>query len=103
LAPHLKISNRAFVIPHEALSAVGKAISPEEIIRKERLMQFLSAVLTASGALGLAFFYRNVLFRRASREVAEPLDYPDYRHSDGQRHRTSTTEESPKKEKEVSP
>jgi hypothetical protein len=101
LAPHLKVSNGAFVIPQKMIVS-GKMISPEKIVRKDRLMQLLSAVLTASGALGLAFCYRDVLFKRASREVAEAPGQPDYAISDGPRHRTSTTGESEKKHKELS-
>jgi hypothetical protein len=92
-APHLKVSNGAFVIP-EALNVAGNTISPQEIVGRERLMQFLSAVLTVSGALGLAFLYRDVLFRRASREVAEPLVFVGFPRFVGWRHRTSTTEDS---------
>jgi len=66
LTQHLEISNGAFVVP-PALSADGESIRLDEIIRKERRTQLISAVLTMSGALGLAFRYRDVLIRRTSR------------------------------------
>jgi hypothetical protein len=66
LAQHLEISNGAFVVP-PALSADGESVRLDEIIRKERRTQLISAVLTMSGALGLAFRYRDVLIRRTSR------------------------------------
>ena len=66
VAPRLEISNGAFVIPL-ALTASGSGISPDEMIKKERRTQLISAVLTICGALGLAFHYRDVLMGRASR------------------------------------
>jgi len=101
-APHLKVSDGVFVLPDDALSDPGKTISPAEIVRKERIMQGLSALLVAGGALGLAFLYRDLLFRRASREAAEPPGYTGDRSSDGERHRTSTTEESQTNKRGVS-
>jgi hypothetical protein len=95
-APHLKISNQAFVIPEQALS------NAEEIIRKERLLQLLSAVLTASGALGLAFLYREILFGKSSRDAAGQPGYLGDPLSGDRRYCASTADESPKKEKEVS-
>jgi hypothetical protein len=59
LAPRLRISNRAFIIP-PSLTSEGQEVNPAEIIEKERRMQLLSAGLTASGALGLALYYWRV-------------------------------------------
>jgi hypothetical protein len=65
-APRLKITDNAFVIP-PALLSEGNEVQIAEIIRKQRRMQGLSAVLTVSGALGLAFYYyRHVLVRARS-------------------------------------
>jgi hypothetical protein len=64
-APRLQIVNRAFVIPPSMASA-GQNIRPAEIVARERIMQSLSALLTAGGALGLAFFYRRALVRLRS-------------------------------------
>ena len=58
-SPHLKISNRAFVIPTR-MAAGRNAIRLEEIVGGQRRMQVLSALLTLSGALGLAFVYRDI-------------------------------------------
>jgi len=60
-APRLAIENRAFVIP---LPADGAGIRPDEIVASERWMQAISAVLTASGALGLAYCYGGALIKR---------------------------------------
>jgi hypothetical protein len=62
LAPRLTIENRAFVI---SLPADGAGIRPAEIIASERRMQLISAILTLSGALGLAYGYGGALIRRA--------------------------------------
>jgi hypothetical protein len=64
VSPRLEISNRAFVIP-EALTAEGNSIRPDEMVARERLRQLVSAVLTATGALGLAYCYRDAFRRRA--------------------------------------
>jgi len=62
LSPRLTIENRAFLIP---LPAEGGAIRPDEIVARERGMQVICAILTASGALGLAYRYGGALIRRA--------------------------------------
>jgi hypothetical protein len=75
LSPHLKISNGAFVIPPEM--ATGRnAIRPDEIIARQRRIQLLSVLLTVSGALGLAFLYRDILIGAASRRSSEPVEEP---------------------------
>jgi hypothetical protein len=58
--PHLKIANNAFVVPH-ALIVNGKDLHPAELVATERRNQLLSAILTLSGALGMAFYYRGTL------------------------------------------
>src|SRR5947208_1692775 len=70
LSPHLKISNGAFVIPPE-MAAGRNAIRPDEIVDRQRRMQLLSLLLTVSGALGLAFLYRDILIEAASRRSSE--------------------------------
>jgi hypothetical protein len=75
LSPHLKVSNGAFVIPTEM--ATGRnPIRLDEIIGGQRRMQLLSALLTVSGALGLAFLYRDILIRGAPRRSSEPVEGP---------------------------
>lgn len=69
-APNLDRQDKAFVIPL-APRALGESFQPERIVAKERRLQLLSAVLAASGALGLGWIYRKVLFRRASRSGAD--------------------------------
>ena len=66
LSPHLKISNRAFVIPPQ-MAAGKNPIRLDEIVGGQRRMQVLSALLTLSGALGLAFVYRDILIGAAPR------------------------------------
>jgi hypothetical protein len=64
LIPRLEIRNRAFVMP-AALSNEGSSIRPDEIVAKERWRQSISAVLTVSGALALAYRYRHAFRKRA--------------------------------------
>jgi hypothetical protein len=73
VSPRLKISNRAFVIPPQ-MAAGKNAIRLDEIIGGQRRMQVLSALLTLSGALGLAFVYRDILIRAASRRRSEAVE-----------------------------
>ena len=73
LAPHLKISNGAFVIP-PTLTAGTIEIRPAEIVARQRRMQLISALLTVSGALGLAVLYRDILTGRTSRRPSESVD-----------------------------
>ena len=63
-SPRLKIEPDAFVIPPSLVSQ-GKEINPAAIIARERRMQTFAALLTLGGALGLAFYYRDTLVRRA--------------------------------------
>src|SRR5437868_8685889 len=74
-SPHLKVSNGAFVIPPK-MSAGRNAIRLDEIVARQRRMQFLSVLLTVSGALGLAFLYRDILIGAASRRRSEPVEEP---------------------------
>jgi len=64
-APHLKIQNNKFVIPPSLLSG-GKEVRPDEMIARERRMQALSGILTLGSGLGLAFYYRHVLFPKSA-------------------------------------
>jgi hypothetical protein len=80
LSPHLKISNRAFVIPPK-MAAGSNAIRLDEIVARQRRMQLLSILLTVSGALGLAFVYRDILIGAASRRNSEPVEEPASRDS----------------------
>src|ERR1051326_2362889 len=61
-APRLKIENGAFVIPG-ALTSSSPPIVPAEIVKRERALKTLSAVLTLAGALGLAYYYRGLIKR----------------------------------------
>src|SRR2546421_13081597 len=72
LSPQLKISNGAFVIPPE-MTAGRNAIRLDEIVGGQRRMQLLSVLLTVSGALGLAFLYRDILIGTASRRSSESV------------------------------
>src|SRR5438045_7634135 len=80
LSPHLKISNGAFVIPPK-MAAGKSAIRLDEIVGGQRRMQFVSLLLTISGAVGLAFLYHDILIRRASRRSSEPAEEPAPRDS----------------------
>jgi len=64
-APRLKIKHNAFVIPPSLVSQ-GQRVDLEALMARERRMQLLSAVLTLTGALGLAFYYRDNLLGRRS-------------------------------------
>jgi hypothetical protein len=77
LSPRLKISNRAFVIPPK-MAAGTNPIRLEEIVGGQRRTQVLSALLTLSGALALAFLYRDVLMRGPSRRRNEPAERTAY-------------------------
>jgi len=72
-SPHLKVKNGAFVIPPK-MAAGRNAIRPDEIVARQRRMQFVSVLLTVGGALGLAFLYRDILIGAASRRSGEPLE-----------------------------
>jgi hypothetical protein len=80
LSPHLKVSNGAFVISPK-MAAGRNAIRPDEIVARQRRMQFVSLLLTGSGALGLAFLYRDILIGAASRRRSGPVEEPASRDS----------------------
>jgi hypothetical protein len=80
LSPHLKVSNGAFVIPPQ-MATGSNAIRLNEIVGGQRRMQVLSVLLTVSGALGLAFVYRDILIGAASRRNSEPVEEPASRDS----------------------
>jgi hypothetical protein len=69
LSPHLKVANGAFVIPPK-MAAGRNAIRVDEIVGGQRRMQLLSVLLTGSGALGLAFLYRDILIGQPRGEEA---------------------------------
>src|SRR5262249_3937339 len=73
LGPHMKIANRAFVIPPK-LTTEGNNIRLVEIIARQREIQVISALLVLSGAIGLAVLYRDTLTGKASRERANRPD-----------------------------
>jgi len=89
LSPHLKISNGAFVIPPK-MAAGRNPIRLDEIVARQRRMQFLSVLLTVSGALGLAFLYRDILIGGASRRRSEPVEEPACRESTRSQHPGAT-------------
>jgi len=88
-SPHLKISNGAFVIPPE-MAAGRNAIRLDEIVGRQRRMQLISLLLTVSGALGLAFLYRDILIGAASRRSSEPVEGPACRDSTRSQHPGAT-------------
>lgn len=65
LGPHLRIKDNRFILPPSLVSA-SPEIRPDEIVARERKRQFLSAVLTVGGAVGLALYHRKALFGRRS-------------------------------------
>jgi hypothetical protein len=89
LSPHLKVSNGAFVIPPE-MTAGRNAIRLDEIVARQRRMQLLSVLLTVSGALGLAFLYRDILIGGASRRSSELVEEPASRDSTRSQHPDAT-------------
>ena len=89
LSPHLKVSNGAFFIPPE-MAAGTNAIRLDEIIGGQRRMQLISLLLTVSGALGLAFLYRDILIGGASRRSSEPVEGPARADSTRSQHRGAT-------------
>jgi len=72
-SPRLKVSNGAFVIPPE-MAAGRNPIRPDEIVDRQRRMQFLSLLFTVSGAVGLAFLYRDILIGAVGRRGSEPVE-----------------------------
>src|SRR5205814_5341626 len=85
LSPHLKISNRAFVIPPK-MAAGRNAIRLDEIVARQRRMQLLSVLVTVSGALGLAFLYRDILIGATRPRSSEPVEEPASRDSSRSQH-----------------
>ena len=63
------------------MAAGMNAIRLDEIIGGQRRMQLLSVLLTVSGALELAFLYRDILIGAASRRSSEPVEEPACRDS----------------------
>jgi hypothetical protein len=73
LSPHLKVANGAFVIPPK-MAAGKNPIRLDEIVGGQRRLQLISVLLTVSGALGLAFVYRDILIGGASRRSSGPVE-----------------------------
>ena len=67
-APHLQIGHNAFVMPQLSRTST---INPAALVARERSMQILSALLSGSATLGLAFYYR-----RSFLPARSPLDAP---------------------------
>ncbi len=63
LSNGLKVKNNVFVVPPSMVSP-GKTLDVAAVIAYERRIQLLSVLLTVGGAVGLAFCYRQALFRR---------------------------------------
>ena len=59
-APRLKIENRRFVMPF-TLTADSGPLHPDVIVDRERHMQWASGLLTLTGAVSLAIWYRRRL------------------------------------------
>jgi hypothetical protein len=43
-----------------------KPFNPVELVARERRTRMVSAILTLGGAVGLAFYYRQALFKKRS-------------------------------------
>jgi hypothetical protein len=100
LSPHLKVSNGAFVIPPQ-MATGSNAIRLNEIVGGQRRMQVLSVLLTVSGALGLAFVYRDILIGAASRRNSEPVEEPASRDSTRSQYQGATRKTTQKKPKQM--
>jgi hypothetical protein len=61
--PRLQIKDNEFVGPP---LVAGSDFQPLEAVRRDKRIRLLAAALTLSGAIGLAFSYREVLFGRRS-------------------------------------
>jgi len=61
-SPHLQIAHNAFVIPPDAIRQ-GMLLDPTALVRQEKTIQLLSALLVLAGATGLALLYRHTLLR----------------------------------------
>jgi hypothetical protein len=87
--------NWAFVIPPQ-MAAGRNAIRLDEIVARQRRMQFVSILLTVSGAFGLAFLYHNILIGAASRRSSEPIEEPACRNSTRSQNPSATRQTSDK-------
>jgi hypothetical protein len=61
--PRMTIKDNQFIAPP---LVAGSDFNPLEAVARERRVRLLSATLTLSGTIGLAFSYRGVLFGRRS-------------------------------------
>jgi hypothetical protein len=64
-SPHLTIEHNTFTLPPNSLLP-GTAISPSDLVARERTVQLISVILTVAGAIGLAWWYLPRLFGRSS-------------------------------------
>jgi len=60
LAPGLKIDNNKFVLPG-VLTADSPPLHPDEIVTRERRVQWTSGLLTLGSAICLALWYRRAI------------------------------------------
>lgn len=60
LGPKLKIEHRAFIMP-SGLTTEGNEIRPDQLVQRERTLQWASGLSTLIGALALAVWYRRTL------------------------------------------
>ena len=59
-SPHLRIDHDAFLMPPDS-TGHGLPIDPQALVRRERMIQLLSAFLSVTGAVCLALYYRRTL------------------------------------------
>jgi hypothetical protein len=62
LSPRPKIENNSFVVPQSAVSGTEN-LRPADFVARAKWTQTISALLTLTGAVGLAFYYRRAIFR----------------------------------------
>jgi hypothetical protein len=63
--PHLKTKDNKWIIP-PSMTMGTKPFNPIELVARERRTRMVSAILTLGGAVGLAFYYRQALFKKRS-------------------------------------
>ncbi len=64
--PQLLIEGNRFVMPQKMVEKT-KIIDPAALVARFRRTRVLSAILTLGGAVGLAFCYRQALFKQRRR------------------------------------
>jgi hypothetical protein len=65
VGPRLTIEDHMFVIPASYMTG-SKNVDPAELVEREKRMQILSAIVTLTGAIGLAFQYRALFMKQGS-------------------------------------